>query len=271
MGSVLILALKGCGHLNIRLFLLLIPLLVHVSFVSANSELYQSLSGDESTVNHECVVLLHGLARGSGSMVLIEERLLAEGYGVSNVDYPSRQHPIETLSNLAIQQGLADCGRQSAETIHFVTHSLGGILVRQYFKQNKRQDFSFEPGRVVMLGPPNQGSEVVDVLKSIPGFELINGPAGMQLGTGVSDIPRQLGAVDFELGVIAGTQSINLFLSLFLPSPDDGKVSVVATKVQGMTDFITLPTQHPFMMRSKTVIEQTVHFLKYGAFFKEAS
>ena len=81
MGSVLILALKGCGHLNIRLFLLLIPLLVHVSFVSANSELYQSLSGDESTVNHECVVLLHGLARGSGSMVLIEERLLAEGYG----------------------------------------------------------------------------------------------------------------------------------------------------------------------------------------------
>jgi hypothetical protein len=120
-----------------------------------------------------------------------------------------------------------------------------------------------------MLGPPNQGSEVVDNLKDTPGFELLNGPAGMQLGTGPDDIPQSLGPVSFELGVIAGTQSINLILSTFLPNPDDGKVSVEATKVEGMKDFIALPATHPFLMENDMVIDQTVHFLKNGKFKKE--
>ena len=200
-------------------------------------------------------------------MEALEERLLKEGYSVSNVDYPSRDYPIETLSKIAVEKGLNYCKRRASEKINFVTHSLGGILVRHYFASNKLHNL----GRVVMLGPPNQGSEVVDQLKNAPGFELINGPAGRQLGTNFSSIPRALGPVDFELGVIAGTQSINLILSTMLPDPDDGKVSVDSTKVEGMADFIALPTTHPFMMRNEAVIDQTVYFLKNGSFKKSLS
>ncbi len=210
----------------------------------------------------ECVVLLHGLARTADSMKALEKRLALEGYTVVNVDYPSRKYPIETLAEIAVGQGIEECTKKSATKINFVTHSLGGILVRVYLKSNRRDDI----GRVVMLGPPNQGSEVVDNLKNAPGFELLNGPAGMQLGTKSSDIPKSLGPVDFDLGVIAGTQSINLILSTFIPGQNDGKVSVESAKVKGMHDFVTLPTTHPFMMKNAAVIDQTVYFLQHGQF-----
>lgn len=216
----------------------------------------------ESATAKDCVILLHGLVRSSASMEALEERLLSEGYYVRNIDYPSRDFPVEILAEEAVARGIQECEQESSGRIDFVTHSLGGILVRMYLKKNKRKDIH----RVVMLGPPNQGSEVVDKLKNVPGFELMNGPAGMQLGTKTSDIPKSLGPVEFELGVIAGTQSINLILSIFLPNPDDGKVSVESTKVTGMTDFVTLPVTHPLMMRNDAVIEQTVHFLQYGKF-----
>ena len=210
----------------------------------------------------ECVILLHGLARTADSMEKLETSLSKEGYSVVNVDYPSRKHSVEELAVLSIEQGLENCAKNNTSKINFVTHSLGGILVRVYFKDKRNLNL----GRVVMLGPPNQGSEVVDNLKNVPGFELLNGPAGKQLGTNADDIPKSLGPVNFELGVIAGTQSINLILSTFLPNPDDGKVSVEATKVEGMDDFVALPTTHPFMMKNNAVIKQTVHFLKHGSF-----
>lgn len=115
-------------------------------------------------------------------------------------------------------------------------------------------------------GPPNQGSEVVDNLAGVPGFRQINGPAGMQLGTTVSGIPKSLGPADFELGIIAGTRSINLILSLFLPNPDDGKVSVEDTKLAGMKEHLLVPVSHPFLMRDAGVIGCVVRFLGTGAF-----
>jgi len=216
----------------------------------------------ESALSKDCVILLHGLVRSASSMAALEERLVTEGYLVRNIDYPSRDHPVEVLAEEAVGRGIDECQQQSSMKINFVTHSLGGILVRVYLKDHRHANIH----RVVMLGPPNQGSEAVDKLKNIPGFELLNGPAGMQLGTKLSDMPRSLGPVDFELGVIAGTQSINLILSTFLPNPDDGKVSVESTKVDGMKDFVALPVTHPLMMKNETVIEQTVHFLRYGSF-----
>ncbi|MBY4677293.1 alpha/beta fold hydrolase [Marinobacterium sp. CAU 1594] len=212
----------------------------------------------------ECVVLLHGLARTAGSMVEMRDALEVEGYRVVNVDYPSRSQPIEALAELAVDEGLAGCRAREVAPVNFVTHSLGGILVRQYFKQHPQRLGVLK--RVVMLGPPNQGSEVVDNLKDVPGFELINGSAGLQLGTGEQDIPRQLGPVEFELGVIAGTRSINLILSSYLPNPDDGKVSVASTKVAGMCAFVALPVTHPFMMNNDRVIRQTLSFLQHGYF-----
>lgn len=210
----------------------------------------------------ECVILLHGLARTNYSMSPLATALENAGYVTVNHDYPSTKHSINTLAEQVIPDALSLCP-QGAK-IHFVTHSLGGILVRYYLSNNTIDNL----GRVVMLGPPNKGSQVVDNLHDVPGFELINGPAGMQLGTGKFSIPKKLGPADFELGIIAGTRSINLILSTFLPNPDDGKVSVENTKLEGMADHVAIPVSHPFLMRNKKAINQVIHFLKYGAFEK---
>jgi len=134
--------------------------------------------------------------------------------------------------------------------------------VRYYLAHNNVQGL----GRVVMLAPPNQGSEVVDKLRNVPGFKAINGEAGLQLGTDANSVPVNLGPVKFELGVIAGNRTFNLLLSRYLPNPDDGKVSVASTRVVGMTDHITLPVTHTFMMKSKSVIKQAVQFIEHGRF-----
>ncbi len=119
-----------------------------------------------------------------------------------------------------------------------------------------------------MLGPPNQGSQVVDTLRNFPGYQWINGPAGMQLGTDPESVPLMLGRADFELGIIAGTKSINLILSTLLPSPDDGKVSVENTKLEGMRDHVAISVSHPFLMKDALAIQQTIYFLRHGNFRK---
>jgi hypothetical protein len=208
----------------------------------------------------ECVVLLHGLARSSSSMNKAAEAFETAGYTVANVDYPSRKHPVEALAPLAIDAGLAQCPPDSV--IHFLTHSLGGILLRYYLERQSIPTL----GRVVMLAPPNQGSEVVDRLRNVPGFKMVNGPAGLQLGTDEDSIPSRLGPVEFEVGVIAGTETFNPILSQYLANPDDGKVSVENTKVEGMSDFITVPRSHPFIMQSPAVISQSLSFIQTGRF-----
>ncbi len=210
----------------------------------------------------ECVVLLHGLARTSSSMNEMAGRLTEEGYYVVNIDYPSRKQEISLLSEIAVGNGLSRCHEKNHNPVNFVTHSLGGILVRRYYKNHFPKNIK----RVVMLGPPNNGSEVVDEIKDFPGYKLLNGPAGMQLGTRKNDVPKSLGPVNFDLGVIAGTQSINLILSTFLPNPDDGKVSVESTKVAGMCSFVALPVSHPFLMTNDQVISETINFLLSGKF-----
>ena len=215
----------------------------------------------------ECVILLHGLARTSDSMTELETKLTSEGYFVANVNYPSRTKHILELSEIAVNDGLNQCSKTKSSPVNYVTHSLGGILVRQFYKNHPPSNVN----RVVMLGPPNNGSEVVDNLKDVPGYELINGPAGMELGTSKTDVTKTLGSVNFELGVIAGTQSINLILSTFLPNPNDGKVSVESAKVEGMCGFITLPVTHPFIMTNDKVISEVVSFLKDGVFISQSS
>ncbi len=211
----------------------------------------------------ECVVLLHGLARTSSSMSIMREALSDEGFLVANVDYPSRDHTIESLTTLAVEEGLEECRvHDGVEKIHFVTHSLGGILVRQYLSVNTIDEL----GRVVMLGPPNQGSGAVDELVDVPGFDWINGPAGRQLGKGEESVPLKLGPVDFELGVIAGSLSIDPITSAVLDDPDDGRVSVVDTRVEGMDDFVVVEHSHAFMMRMQRPIDLTIEFLRSGSF-----
>lgn len=195
-------------------------------------------------------------------MSLIEIALKNSAYEVVNIDYASRENTIEFLAQEAIDRGLKACHGDEGSRVHFVTHSLGGILVRYYLAKQTIPRL----GRVVMLAPPNQGSEVVDKWKNVPGFKTLNGPAGMQLGTGEKSIPLSLGPVSFPLGIIAGKHTINPILSLSLKNPDDGKVSVKNTKVAGMSDFVVVPHSHTFIMQAGVVIRQVVHFLEHGVF-----
>lgn len=208
----------------------------------------------------DCVVLVHGLARSSHSFSKMERALQDSGFVVVNHSYPSTKHDIKTLSEEIIPGSVKECPEGSR--IHFVTHSLGGILVRQFFAT---VDLS-NPGRVVMLAPPNQGSEITDKLKHNWFYKTINGPAGQELETDSLSTPNKLGPANFELGIIAGTKTVNPFLSRILPNPDDGKVSVESTKLEGMNDHIEVPYSHTFILRKDHVIEQVFYFLTWGEF-----
>ncbi len=213
--------------------------------------------------SRDCVVLLHGLNRSWRAMRPMADALQASGFTTVNVDYPSQAGPIEEIAPLAVGAGLSGCRATNAERIHFVTHSIGGILLRF---ENEREPIA-DLGRVVMLGPPNQGSEIVDKTRNWPGAETISGEAGLQLGTtGTDSIPAQLGPVDFELGIIAGTGTINILTSAMLPDPDDGKVSVAATRVAGMKDFLVVENSHRYITSSDIVLRNVVSFLRDGHF-----
>lgn len=208
----------------------------------------------------DCVILLHGLARSENSMSELAEKLADANFVVVNRGYPSRDATIETLADETIPAAVAECPPE--RNVSFVTHSMGGILVRQYLSVYELPRLR----RVVMLGPPNQGSEVVDKLAKVPGFHFINGEAGMQLGTGELSVPGQLGAAHYDVGIIAGTRSINWILSSLIPGKDDGKVAIERTKLEGMNDHITMPVTHPMMMNNNRVIEQVIYYLQHGQF-----
>jgi pimeloyl-ACP methyl ester carboxylesterase len=193
----------------------------------------------------------------------LEKALSAAGYRVCNVAYPSRDYSVDVLARRFVAPAVKRCFPGHEGSVNFVTHSMGGIVVRQLAALGDMPRI----GRVVMLGPPNQGSEAVDALGALRIFRWIGGPAGQTLGTSAGALPRTLGPVHFELGVIAGSRSFNPWLSsLLLPGQDDGKVTVAGTRVEGMKDFVVLPTTHVFMMRSPEVIRQTLHFLAHGCF-----
>jgi len=195
----------------------------------------------------ECVVLLHGLGRSYLAMTALQLALGNAGYLVWNGGYPSRSATVEQLAPV-VGEAIVDCRARGAQRIHFVTHSMGGILVRAWFKDHPAAD----GGRVVMLAPPNRGSAIVDANRDSWWFRFATGPAGQQLGTAADSLPNTLPPLPLEVGVIAGRY--------------DGKVSVDSTRLPGMKAHLIVESAHTFLMNSPTVIRQVKAFLKAGTF-----
>lgn len=209
----------------------------------------------------ETVVLLHGLGRTADSMKPVERRLRRAGYDVVNVAYPSRRLAIAALARDHLAPVIA--AHQAAPKLHFVTHSMGGILLRCHLRDHRVPNL----GRVVMLAPPNAGSEVADRLRDTWFYRALNGPAGRQLGT--AGLPGELGPWPEHagaLGIIAGNRSFNPLFSSWIDGPDDGKVSVARARLAGMRDFLVVPYSHTWLMRRAAVLGQIEAFLRDGRF-----
>lgn len=222
------------------------------------------MAGDD-TQKKETVVLLHGILRSHYDMVLLANRLEKEGYNVINLPYPSREKTIEELRDYVHEQLSARDDFNNAAQVHFVTHSMGGLIARHLLHTHRPANL----GRVVMLSPPNQGSEFADYMLSYPTlksvYEKLFGPAGRQLCADFNHgIPDN---VDYPVGIIAGTSSINPLANFVLGECDhDGIVPVERMKIDGMTDMIEIAATHTFMTFNPNVGEQAAHFLKNGKF-----
>ncbi|MCK5070155.1 MAG: alpha/beta hydrolase, partial [Desulfocapsa sp.] len=212
----------------------------------------------------ECVVLIHGMGRTLHSMTGMQQRLTDEGYHTVNLGYPSTSKTIEEIVTDHFPKAMEQCQQFEPSTIHFVSHSLGGIVLRSVFENKKPENM----GRVVMLSPPNKGSVAADLLKKWWFYEILNGPAGQQLTTDEDSVPNQLGPVDYPVGIMTGDRFyfFDFWLSSMIPGIDDGKVSVQNARLEGMRAFRVVHETHPFIMDSKYVQEETIYFLKNGNF-----
>ncbi len=225
---------------------------------SLNFNSSASLGADQ---NPQWVILLHGLGRTKRSMNKIRKELARAGYSTINQGYPSTRHDIARLSDRYLRPAVEQCLQQKASKIHLVSHSMGGLLIRQYLQSHTLPPES----RIVMLSPPNQGSEVAEFLKNYSIYQWILGPAAQQLGT--TDRPyEKYSSIPYEVGIITGNVSSDPWFGKLIPGANDGKVSVERAKLPGMNDFLVIRAGHTRIMQSKLATQQILNFLRFGHF-----
>jgi pimeloyl-ACP methyl ester carboxylesterase len=220
---------------------------------------------DMQTRSDDGVVLLHAIARTPRSFQRMEARVKASGFQTLAPGYNSRGRSLETLAD-DIHADIEAFGNHVTGALHFVGHSMGGLLARAYIAKHRPERL----GRVVMLGTPNGGSEIADRLKGYALYRAFFGPAGQQLGTQRDEVTERLfPAVNYPVGIIAGNRTLDPISStLMLPSPNDGRVSVENTKLNGMADHIVVAASHTLLVRNVEAINQTISFLHHGRFAK---
>jgi len=221
---------------------------------------FSTLRADETP--RDCVVLLHGIGMRGIVMQRMATALEAGGYRVVNISYPSRRMAFEALAGDYLPEQLRANDVASAPHLHFVTHSLGSLVLRKFLQDSRPANL----GRVVMVGPPNHGSAAADEAKQHDLLRLYLGENLARLGTDEDSIVELLGPADFEVGVIAGEVPINPIFGKALAGKNDGAVTIESARLEGMRDFLVVPYSHTVMLWRSEVIEQTLRFLKEGKF-----
>lgn len=210
----------------------------------------------------ECVVLLHGILASAAFMKPLESALQDAGYRTVNLSYPSREKTIEEIAADFLPRELAKHDLAKAPKVHFVVHSMGGLITRAYLGKSRPANL----GRVVMLGTPNHGSEAADrlaesdILKKIVGVNLEN------LRTKENGAAGRLGRATYDLGIIAGDTSVNPLFSSWVKGEADGPVSLESARLEGMRDFVVVPYSHTAMLWREETAKQVLAFLRDGKF-----
>lgn len=214
----------------------------------------------------ELVVLLHGIGRTGLSMGAMARHLRRAGYETLSPTYASLRKPLAELADDVDDMLRLSPVFHTASRVHFVTHSMGGLVTRHYLHKH-HDTLGARMGRVVMLGPPNRGSALADMYGRLPLYHKLFGPAGAQLAEARHDSHLPDECCRFEFGVIAGTRGwLYPDGQLLLQHPHDGRVTVENTKHTAMTAHMTVPVAHGFMMSDKRVMAATVGFLRDGVF-----
>jgi len=215
-----------------------------------------------AVAEREGVVLLHGLGMARWIMRPAERALGTEGYETLNLSYASTRRSLDAIVE-ALDKQIAPFAQQR-RAIHFVGHSLGGLVIRRYLVTRRPDNL----GKVVMFGTPNHGSELANFTRQIGLERIFLGQMGDVLCVGrPTDVEAQLGSVDYPLGVIAGNRPgwQNIFGPCFKET-HDGKVTISSSKLAGMTDHIVVPYGHDEMVRKPEAQAQMVHFIRESRF-----
>lgn len=206
------------------------------------------------------VLLVHGILRSTGTFSGMEKALIEAGFDAVAISYPSTRSTIEEHA-----EGLARLldRQEGSETVSFVTHSMGGLVVRHLLAREAAWMGRIGIHRIVLIAPPNQGSAIARLLEDVPAYRLIYGAAGQQLTPEeVSKIPM----LAHSFAIIAGGKRDGSGFNPLLPGDDDGTVRVAETDLDGAADFLVVPEIHATISNHPDTVRATIGFLKQGKF-----